>query len=103
MSAVSSLSQDVGKKSACKGVAVPRATLYRHIGPEPLLEEKLRPVSVLALNTQERKTVIDVLHLKRLQDKAPRQVYAALLDEGQYRCSVRTMYRGITDEHGDGA
>jgi putative transposase len=26
-------------------------------------------------------------------DQAPQEVYAALLDEGQYLCSVRTMYR----------
>ena len=24
-----------------------------------------------------------------------------MLDEGQYHCSVRTMYRVLTDEHGD--
>jgi len=101
MSAVSSLSQDVGKKSACEALAVARATFYRHMSPEPFQEEKPRPVSVLALTMQERKTVIDVLHSERFQDKAPRQVYATLLDEGQYHCSVRTMYRLLTDEHGD--
>ena len=26
-------------------------------------------------------------------DKAPYEVYATLLDEGEYRCSIRTMYR----------
>ena len=91
MSAVSSLSQDVGKKSACEALAVARATFYRHMSPEPFQEEKPRPVSVLALTMQERKTVIDVLHSERFQDKAPRQVYSTLLDEGQYHCSVRTM------------
>ena len=34
-------------------------------------------------------------------DDAPRQVYAALLDEGQYYCSIRTMYRILKAEHGD--
>src|SRR5699024_2116804 len=29
----------------------------------------------------------------RFRDKAPRQVWAALLDEGTYLCSVSTMYR----------
>ena len=33
------------------------------------------------------------LYSRRFMDKAPRQVYAALLDEGEYLCSVRTMYR----------
>jgi putative transposase len=101
MSAVFSLSQDVGKKSACEALTVPRATFYRHMSPASFQEEKPRPVPVLALTTQQRKTVIDLLHSERFQDKAPRQVYAALLDEGQYHCSVRTMYRVLTEEHGD--
>jgi putative transposase len=67
----------------------------------PFQEEKPRPVFALALTTQERETMIDLLDSERFQDKAPRQVYATLLDEGQYHCSVRTMYRLLTDEHGD--
>jgi putative transposase len=102
MNSVSSLSQDIGKKSACEALAVPRASFYRHMSSSvPSKEEKPRPAPVLALTTQERQTVIDLLHSERFQDKAPRQVYAALLDEGQYHCSVRTMYRLLTDEHGD--
>jgi len=30
-------------------------------------------------------------------DKAPREVYATLLDEGDYLCSVRTMYRILNE------
>jgi len=63
MSAVSSLSQDVGKKSACEALTVARATFYRHMGTSvPFQEEKSRSVSVLALTEQERQTVIEVLH-----------------------------------------
>ncbi len=101
MNLVSSLSQDIGRKRACESLAVPRATFYRHMKPKPLEEEKPRPVPVLALTTQEKSTVIEILHSERFQDKAPRQVFASLLDEGQYHCSVRTMYRILTDEHGD--
>lgn len=101
MSVAHALSQDVGKKAACEAMTVPRATFYRHMNPGSSEEEKSRPVPVLALTDQEKKTVIDILHSERFQDKAPRQVYATLLDEGQYHCSVRTMYRILTDEHGD--
>lgn len=45
--------------------------------------------------------VIDTLHSKRFCDDSPYQVYAQLLDEGQYLCSIRTMYRILHDEHGD--
>ena len=41
----------------------------------------------------EREHVRDTLNSKRFMDHAPREVYATLLDEGEYVCSVRTMYR----------
>jgi len=34
-----------------------------------------------------------ILNSERFMDKAPREVYATLLDEGKYYCSIRTMYR----------
>jgi putative transposase len=46
---------------------------------------------------EERQAVIDVLHEKRFMDKAPAAIYAALLDEGRYLCSIRTMYRILAD------
>ena len=39
------------------------------------------------------KHVRDTLSSERFMDHAPREVYATLLDEGEYVCSVRTMYR----------
>lgn len=54
----------------------------------------------MALTPVEKQTVIDLLHTERFQDKAPYEVYATLLDEGQYHCSIRTMYRILTAEHG---
>ena len=40
--------------------------------------------------------VRETLNSERFMDKAPRQVYAALLDEGQYLCHWRTMYRVLS-------
>jgi putative transposase len=37
--------------------------------------------------------LLDHLHSERFRDQAPPQVFATLLDEGIYLCSVRTMYR----------
>ena len=31
-------------------------------------------------------------------DKTPREIYATMLDEGQYLCSVRTMYRILAED-----
>jgi putative transposase len=50
-----------------------------------------------ALDDAERREVLDLLHSPRFVDKAPAAVYAALLDEGTYRCSIRTMYRILHD------
>ena len=44
----------------------------------------------------------DTLNSERFVDQAPTEVYATLLDEGQYLCSVRTMYR-ILEEHAEAA
>jgi putative transposase len=43
--------------------------------------------------------VLDVLHSDRFVDTAPREVVATLLDEDQYVCSERTMYRILEQEH----
>ena len=41
----------------------------------------------------ERGVVLALLHEPRFVDQAPAEVYATLLDDGQYLCSERTMYR----------
>ena len=44
--------------------------------------------------------MIDALHSDRFRDQGPYEVYATLLGEGQYDCSIRTMYRILTSKHG---
>ena len=46
-----------------------------------------------ALCESEREHVLNVLASPRFVDRAPAEVVATLLDEGQYLCSQRTMYR----------
>jgi putative transposase len=41
--------------------------------------------------------VLDVLHEPRFVDLAPAQVFATLLEQGRYLCSVRTMHRILAD------
>ena len=38
------------------------------------------------------------MHSDRFMDQAPHEIYATLLDEGRYLCSVRTMYRILEQE-----
>ena len=51
-----------------------------------------------ALVAQERQVVLNLLREPRFVDLAPAEVYACLLDQGLYLCSIRTMYR-ILVEH----
>jgi putative transposase len=83
------LSQVVGISRACEALAIPRSRLYpRHTtSPSP------RPTPAHALSEEERTEVRSVLNSERFMDAAPRQVYAALLDEGTYLCHWRSMYR----------
>ena len=52
-----------------------------------------RPLPARALRPAERESVLAHLHQERFQDRSPAAVYATLLDEGQYLCSIRSMYR----------
>ena len=99
MTAVTDLRTQIGTAKACEALDVPRSSFYRRLRPEAV--PKTPPSPPLALSPRERQDVIDLLHSERFLDDAPRQVYAALLDEGQYYCSIRTMYRILKAEHGD--
>ncbi len=98
----SQLSSDVGKTAACKALQVPRATFYRFQNRKNRSEDTIenRPAPPLALKPQERQTVVDILHSERFLDDTPYEIYATLLDEGHYHCSIRTMYRVLASEHG---
>jgi putative transposase len=98
---VKQLSSHVGKKAACEALQVPRATFYRYQNREKVECTLIkRPLPPLALSLEERQTVIDILHSERFLDDTPYEIFATLLDEGLYHCSIRTMYRLLTEEHG---
>lgn len=94
MATVQASAKEVAVAPLCAALEVPRASLYRDIArakhpPAP----KEKTASPRALCAEERREVLDTLHAPRFVDQPPHQVYAALLDEGTYLCSVRTMYR----------
>ena len=88
------LATSVGAAAACRALVIPRASYYRDLLPdkEPIVG-KVRPSPARALGEEERRIVLAHLHSERFVDQAPHQVYASLLDEGIYLCSVTTMYR----------
>jgi len=92
MEAAHILSSEIGVKPACESLDVSRAGFYRsHTDKGSALHK--RPSPPRTLTSEERQGILDILHTERFVDKAPHEVYATLLDEGQYHCSIRTMYR----------
>ncbi len=86
--------------TACRVLGIPRSTLYRMrqpVSPTPASGTQ-RAQPARALCDDEKQAVRTLLNSVRFQDRSPRQVYAALLDEGEYLCHWRTMYR-ILDEY----
>ena len=95
--AAEQLSPKVGLAGACRALGVARASVYRARKPSRCGPRGARRSSPRALAPHERAAVLDILHEDRFSDRAPAAVYAALLEEGRYICSVRTMYRLLHD------
>jgi putative transposase len=97
MIACQELSTDVGTAAACRALDIARPTFYRRLASKAAKAPVTRPTPTRALSTPERQKILDILHTDRFVDRAPTEVYASLLDEGTYLCSVRTMYRILSE------
>jgi putative transposase len=94
MVAVTELASEVGTSAACQALCMPRPSYYRDRRKTSFpAETASRPTPPRALRPVERETVLSRLHEERFQDRSPAAVYATLLDEGEYLCSIRSMYR----------
>ncbi len=84
-------------QAACQALDIARSSLFRHRArlKRPVSQPNKRAGPPRALSAAERQAVRDILHQPRFADQAPAEVYAALLDEGAYHCSIRTMYRTL--------
>lgn len=84
--------------AACRALGVSRAGFYRRRQPpRPRTAPPIRRTSPRALAQAERRGVLEMLNSDRFVDQAPAQIHTALLDEGVYHCSTRTMYRILAD------
>ncbi len=82
-------------KAACAALGLSRASVQRRRAYQtnPPLPPRPRPRPQRALTTTQQQTVLGLLHEPRFADQAPAEIYASLLDQGIYHCSIRTMYR----------
>mgnify|MGYP005862202967 CR=1 FL=1 len=96
MATAIALPADSGLTTAvCAALSVSRASVHRRraalTAPPPV--RKARTPSSRALPENERNAVLQHLRSPRFADQTPTEVFATLLDEGTYLCSIRTMYR----------
>ncbi len=92
--------QQAGTLPLCEALEIPRASFYRQQAKNSnVAPTVMRQRPEHALSQTEQQTVLDTLHKPRFIDLAPPQVYAQLLEEGQYLCSIRTMYRLLADNN----
>ena len=74
-----------------RSTATRRRIAATAVTPAVCTEPVVEPAN--KLTDAERRRVLEVLTSDRFVDLAPLQIYAQLLDEGVYLCSVSTMYR----------
>lgn len=100
---IQTLSQIMSISEACQALDFPRSSFYRLTASSPVSSVTRAPtrgVASRALTADERAHIRDLLNSDRFVDCSPYVVYATLLDEGKYLCSVSTMYR-ILRAHGE--
>ena len=103
MAAIEELAQSIPVSQACAVFDFPRSSLYRRRQRSAELTSKPKAIDAQvshatltrALSGDERARVRDLLGPKglpeRFVDRSPYEVYATLLDEGVYHCSISTM------------
>ena len=93
---------EIGISAACGALNVARSTFYRwrHPAAASLSVRFACRVPGRRRSAEEEAQVLSELNSDRFIDKAPPQIYAILLDEGAYLCSVSTMYRTL-HKHGE--
>jgi putative transposase len=80
-------------KEACELLGASRATRYRRRRPPLVGPPPPRPTPPNALSEAEGQHILSVLRSEEYCDLAPAQIWARLLDDGVYLCSISTMYR----------
>jgi len=76
-----------------RGTGISRASLYRQTPPLDKIDGRMGRTAPNALSPSEREEVLNVLLSEEFAEETPWQVVPKLQDQGQWLCSVSTMYR----------
>ncbi len=97
MEAVATSLEHCSIRKACEAVAVAPRTFHAWKrspqAPQPVQGPPRRRTHPRALSEAQKAATLEVLNSPRFADQSASQVHAALLDEGTYLCSERTLYR----------
>ena len=85
----------VTTRAAAGLTGLPRSTTTRRATAPSI--PATRPAPANRLSAVERLEILAVLDAPRFVDLPPIQIYAMLLDEGIYLCSISTMYRVLAE------
>jgi putative transposase len=86
----------VAVQPLCRALGVSRATVARRQRPT-VAKAPVSRARPRALEPQEKERVVETLCSERFVDRSPAEVVHTLLDEGEYLCSERTMYRVLAE------
>jgi putative transposase len=93
------LEKQAGLRYACRVLRESRSRYCRERKPkvEPVAAAKNR-CTPRKLSAAERESVLSTVHQEPFTDLSVRQIYAKLLDQQKYLCSIATMYRILGEE-----
>jgi len=86
----------VTTRDAAELTGLPRSTATRRRAEPAKVPVAPRPPAN-RLSAAERLAILAVLDAPRFVDLPPIQIFAILLDEGRYLCSISTMYRVLAE------
>lgn len=85
-------------QAICKAFCFSKASYYRFFKEKKTDKTIIQKRnSIRKIGEVEKNKIIEMLHSPRFVDKAPAVIVAILLDEGDYLCSTRTMYRFLLE------
>lgn len=95
MTATKRLAKDHQTKYACEVLGVTRSHYYKSLQDKKSKTPKvtLRTAPRNKISPEERLEIIRILCSDDYSNLSPYQAYFQLLDDGQFLCSVRSMYR----------
>ena len=95
------LAKKIGVKQACLTLGLARSTFYywRKKESEGAVEGPRRKKGPKGYSAEVRQRVLEVMAHPRFEGMNPAQVFAVLLDEKRYLCSLSTIYRILRAEN----